>query len=225
MWRLFRKWIYLKLSETYDKFLEIEKRKKFEKAKQQGLVAVGKYTYGTPSIICFPGDENKVTIGSYCSIADGVTIFVGGNHRVDWVTTFPIRVVMEVVKKPEEGVVVSKGDVVIGHDVWIGNGATILSGVEIGSGAVIGARAVVAKSVPPYAIVIGNPGIVVKKRFSESQIERLLEISWWDWAPDQVLGNVEMLCSGEVESFCNRYSPDGSKEQGDVSFHLPAPKK
>lgn len=213
MWKIFRKWLYLRLSETYKKFLEIEKRKEFKSAIQQGLVTVGKYTYGNPTIISFPGDKNKVTIGSYCSIADDVTIFVGGNHRVDWVTTFPIRVMMQFLKEPEEGVVVSKGDVIIGHDVWIGNGATILSGVEIGSGAVIGAKAVVAKSVPPYAVVVGNPGRVVKKRFSESQIERLLEISWWDWPPEQILGNAEILCSGEIEKFCNLFSPNSSKER------------
>lgn len=212
MWSLFRKWLYLRLSENYKKFLEIEKRKQFENARQLGLVTVGKYTYGTPNIINFPGDKNKVTIGSYCSIADGVTIFVGGNHRVDWVTTFPIRVMMQFLNEPEDGVVVSKGDVIIGNDVWIGNGATILSGVEIGSGAVIGARAVVAKSVPPYTVVAGNPGRVVKKRFSESQIERLLRISWWDWPPEQVLGNVEILCSAEIENFCNLYVRDISRD-------------
>jgi len=203
MLRFLRRWIYRRLHEFYEKFLEMEKRKQFENAERQGLVKVGKFTYGTPSIVSFPGDKNKVTIGSYCSIADGVTIFVGGNHRVDWVTTFPIRVMMQFLKEPEEGVVVSKGDVIIGNDVWIGNGATILSGVEIGSGAVIGARAVVAKSVPPYAIVVGNPGRVVKKRFSESQIERLLKINWWDWPPEVVAANAGMLCSGEIEKFCS----------------------
>lgn len=216
MWSLFRKWFYLKLSVNYKKFLEIEKRKQFEDYKRQGLVTVGQYTYGSPAIISFPGDKNKVTIGSYCSIADGVTVFVGGNHRVDWVTTFPIRVMMQFLKEPEEGVVVSKGDVIIGHDVWIGNGATILSGVEIGSGAVIGARAVVANSVPPYAIVVGNPGRVVKKRFSEIQIERLLEICWWDWPPEKVLGYAEILCGSGIEKFCNLFCPVESKEQGDV---------
>ncbi|OPY58764.1 MAG: Chloramphenicol acetyltransferase [Pelotomaculum sp. PtaU1.Bin035] len=209
MLRFFRKWLYRRLHETYEKFLEIEKRKQFESAKLRGLVKVGGYTYGTPSIISFPGDKNEVTIGSYCSIADGVTIFVGGNHRVDWITTFPIRLMFELVKEPDEGVVASKGDVIIGSDVWIGNGATILSGVEIGSGAVIGARAVVSKSVPPYAIVVGNPGRVVKKRFSESQIERLLEISWWDWPPEMIAANAGILCSGDIERFCGLYSNQG----------------
>ncbi|WP_277443080.1 CatB-related O-acetyltransferase [Pelotomaculum isophthalicicum] len=214
MWRFLGKWLYRILHDTYEKFLEIEKRKQFDRAKKQGLVTVGKYTYGTPTIISFPGDINKVSIGSYCSIADGVTILVGGNHRVDWITTFPIRLMFELVKEPDEGVVASKGDVIIGSDVWIGNGATILSGVEIGSGAVIGARAVVTKSVPPYAIVVGNPGKVVKKRFSESQIKRLLEICWWEWPPEVIAANVGMLCSGDVEKFCSLYCPDVDRENG-----------
>ena len=65
---------------------------------------------------------------------------------------------------------------IIGNDVWIGVGAIILSGVKIGSGAIIGAGAVVVKDVPPYAIAAGNPARVVKFRFSQDQIEKLLKI-------------------------------------------------
>lgn len=205
MWRSFKIWLYNQLSGICQKFQVAEKNRKFEKAKREGLVTVGAYSYGTPLIISFPGDKNRVRIGSYCSIADDVTIFVGGNHRADWITTFPIRLKLELVKEPEQGILSSKGDVVIGSDVWIGYGATILSGVEIGHGAVIGARTVVTKPVPPYAIVAGNPGRVVGKRFSENQIGQLLSVKWWDWPAEKVIANVELLCSDEIDGFCRLY--------------------
>ena len=68
----------------------------------------------------------------------------------------------------------------IGNDVWIGSGAMILSGVTISDGAVIAARAVVTKDVPPYAIVAGNPALLVRYRFNEATIAALLETAWWE---------------------------------------------
>ncbi|HOV80033.1 MAG TPA: CatB-related O-acetyltransferase [Bacillota bacterium] len=222
---LLRRWLYRKLSEMYKKFLETEIRKQFAEAKERGIVSVGAYTYGMPRIVCFPGDKNKVTIGSYCSIAEGVTIFVGGNHRTDWITTFPIRLMYGMVEWPEEGVVASKGDVVIGHDVWIGHGATILSGVEIGTGAVIGAQTVVTRAVPPYAIVAGNPGRVVKMRFSDSQIERLLRIKWWEWPPETVTARVGILCSSEIDKFCSLYGRMTGRGGEETDSHGPFAEK
>ena len=87
----------------------------------------------------------------------------------------------------------TKGDVTVGNDVWIGYGATILSGVTIGDGAVIGTHAVVTKDVPPYAIVAGNPGKIVKYRFSEEIINKFLEIKWWDWDYEQIYKTIPLL--------------------------------
>lgn len=69
----------------------------------------------------------------------------------------------------------------VGHDVWIGQNAILLHGVEIGNGAVIGAGAVVTRSVPPYAIVAGNPARIVRRRLSEAAVKRLQELKWWEW--------------------------------------------
>ena len=75
----------------------------------------------------------------------------------------------------------TKGNVIIGNDVWIGYGAKILSGVSIGDGAVVGAGAVVAKNIPPYAVVVGNPAKIIKFRFKPEDVEILLGIQWWNW--------------------------------------------
>lgn len=160
---------------------------------------IGDYTYGNPKIL-FENEESNLHIGKFCSIANGVTIFLGGNHRTDWITTYPFNVLhtdfpaaRNVVGHPS-----TKGDVTIGHDVWIGKGATILSGVTIGDGAVIAAESVVSKDVGPYEIWGGNPARLLKKRFDESQIQRLLEIKWWDWSIDEINRNVHILCSNNI---------------------------
>ena len=84
----------------------------------------------------------------------------------------------------------TRGDVIIGNDVWIGYGATILSGVSIGDGAAIGACSLVVKDVPPYAIVAGNPAQVIRYRFDEETIHKLLKIRWWDWPDQRVRENI-----------------------------------
>lgn len=76
----------------------------------------------------------------------------------------------------------------IGNDVWIGFGATILNNVRIGDGAIVAACAVVTKDVPPYSIVGGNPAKIIRMRFSDNQIERLLKLAWWDYGPDIMSG-------------------------------------
>src|ERR1700722_6283328 len=130
---------------------------------------VGRGAFCEPRILSCR-DETSLRIGSFCSIARNVTIFLGGDHRVDWVTTFPFRDFRKSAAAIA-GVPHSKGDVVIGNDVWIGYGATILSGVTIGNGAVIGACSLVARSVPAYGIVAGNTEQLLHKAFYNDVID------------------------------------------------------
>jgi acetyltransferase-like isoleucine patch superfamily enzyme len=127
-------------------------------------------------------------------------IFLGGEHRPDWVTTYPFSEKWRCAKH-YKGHPKTKGDVVIGHDVWIGSNATILSGVSIGSGAVIGCHAVVGRDVEPYSIVCGNPAKLIRKRFSDEVISQLLEINWWLWPREAVAEGMSMLLSNNVEEF------------------------
>lgn len=75
----------------------------------------------------------------------------------------------------------------IGNDVWIGRRVSIMNGVTIGDGAVVAANAVVTKDVPPYAIVGGVPAKVIKYRFSQDIIARLIQIEWWNLSDDEIL--------------------------------------
>ena len=162
---------------------------------------IGDYTYGNP-IIWDWYDGTKLKIGKYCSIADDVNIILGGNHRTDWISTFPFECFSEFqdINNTIEGHPNSKGNVVIENDVWIGNGATILSGLKIGNGACIGAMSVVTKDVSPYSIVAGNPAKHIKYRFEEKEINKLLDISWWDWPEEKVKKNIQKLSSSNIES-------------------------
>lgn len=128
-----------------------------------------------------------------------------GEHRTDWVTTFPFNVFLNEAKNIS-GHPKTKGDVSIGSDVWIGMDCTISSGVKIGHGAVVGAGAVVTKNVPPYAIVAGNPAAVVRYRFDESVIEALLKIEWWNWNDDTIKNSVSLLLSSQIGEFIDKYS-------------------
>ena len=140
---------------------------------------VGRGTYGEPKIEDW-GEATTLKVGNYCSISGGVKILLGGNHRADWVTTYPFSVFRKSAKHIK-GHPVSRGDVVIGHDVWIGLDAIVLSGVNIGNGAIVGASAVVSRDVPAYTIVAGNPARVIRQRFSDEDITILQALKWWYW--------------------------------------------
>lgn len=169
-------------------------------------VSVGQFTYGNPQFMLWD-DAERIQIGSFCSIANEVVIFGGGEHRTDWVTTFPLRIAFDDPLAGKDGHPASKGSTKIGNDVWIGYRAIILSGVTICDGVVIGAGAVVTSDVPPYAIVVGNPAKIVRYRFSTSEIEKLVVLRWWEWSIDKIKANIPMLCSTEIKAFIKKYEP------------------
>ena len=176
-------------------------------------VAVGRFTYGSPEFKLWTEIE-RIEIGSFCSIAEGVVIFGGGEHHPEWVTTFPLRIAMGDPLAGKDGHPTTKGITKIGNDVWIGYEATILSGVTIGDGAIIGARAVVAKDIPPYHIAIGNPAKVLKSRFNKEQIRALCNIRWWDWPLERIEKYAHLLCGSDVDAFIQNttyYQMDSSK--------------
>ena len=164
---------------------------------------VGSNTYGHDGIKIIHGNEGKkLRIGKFCSIAEGVTVFLGANHRVDWFTTFPFGHYKETefpkVKK-DHGHPSTKGDVTIGNDVWLGTSCTIMSGIKIGDGAVVAANSVVTKDVPPYTIVAGNPAKQIRKRFSDEVINKLLELKWWNKSESEINEISDILCSNDIE--------------------------
>ena len=178
--------------------------KVFNQLKNNPNYKVGEYTYGNPHIFSW-GDEPKLQVGKFCSIAKGVQIILGGEHKTDWVTTYPFNVVFNEFKRIK-GHPANKGDIIIGNDVWIGNNATILSGVTIGDGAVIALGSVVTKNVEPYSIVGGVPAKLIRKRFDDETIKKLLEIKWWEWDINKIKKNMNYLLNRDITSFVNKFS-------------------
>jgi len=160
---------------------------------------IGHHCYGLPSIK-HPHENAILEIGSYCSIAKNVQIFLGGMHHTDWVTTYPFPAF----EKSAHHILdysPTNGDVIIGSDVWLCENSTILSGVTIGHGAVVANGAIVTKDVPPYAIVGGNPAKLIRWRFDEDKRKALLEAAWWDWPQDEILKIIPLLCSDNIADF------------------------
>jgi len=167
-------------------------------------MSFGKYTYGKPNIL-WSNDGAKLIVGNFCSIAKNVNIYLGGNHRVDWVTTYPFGHVNQNIfnKFNGEGHPTTKGDVIIGNDVWIAENVTIMSGITIGDGAVIANNSHVIKDVEPYSIVGGNPAKFIKYRFSKEQIDKLLKIKWWNWDDEKINKFTTLLCNPNIDEFIN----------------------
>ncbi|MCW6531052.1 type B chloramphenicol O-acetyltransferase [Sphingomonas sp. MMSM20] len=161
-------------------------------------------------------DADKLVIGSFCSIGSGAAFIMAGNqgHRNDWISTFPFFWMPEV---PAFAGAANgyqpAGDTIIGNDVWIGSEAIIMPGVTIGDGAVIGTRALVARDVEPYAIVGGNPARVIRKRFDDADIARLLALKWWDWSEDQLHAAMPLLTSGDIAALHAHWQKIGEIER------------
>jgi acetyltransferase-like isoleucine patch superfamily enzyme len=161
-------------------------------------VSIGRFTYGIENLhVRQWGEGAGLKIGSFCSLADNITIFLGGNHRTDWITTYPFGHVFEddLGTLTNPGHPSSNGNVVIGHDVWIGSGVTIMSGLTIGDGACIAANACVVKDVPPYHITGGNPARTIRARFDSETIGLLLQLHWWDLPLEDIKRISRYLCS------------------------------
>jgi acetyltransferase-like isoleucine patch superfamily enzyme len=167
------------------------------------FIKFGDYTYGYP-IMMYWDDKTSLTIGKFCSIAAGVTIMLGGEHRPDWITTFPFNSMMKSFSDIE-GHPHTKGDIVIGNDVWIGGGVKIMSGVNIGNGCVIGANSVVTKDIPDYCICGGVPAKIIRKRFSDEIISKLEEIKWWDFNEKEICEIIPLLQSQDIGGLIKYY--------------------
>ncbi len=186
----------------------LKKLKKIIKGRQKDIQSaypqykIGKHTYGHPRIYSWE-EGAQFKIGAFCSISSGVKIFLGGEHRIDWVSTYPFNYLWKSARH-FKGHPCTKGDIIIGNDVWIGAGAVILSGVTIGDGAVIGTNAVVTKDIPAYAIAAGNPAKVVKMRFDRETIQDLLKIKWWEWEDAQIQRFLPLMLDTDIDQFLKK---------------------
>ena len=137
------------------------------------LVSVGDFSYGVIDIRFWNNPKERLSIGSYVSIAENVTFILGGNHFISGFMTYPVFTKVGLKSECDAD---SKGEIIIENDVWIGFGAMLLSGISIGRGSVIAAGSVVTKSFPPYSVIGGNPAKLIKCRFDKETLDVMLNI-------------------------------------------------
>lgn len=152
-------------------------------------VSVGDHTYGPINVVDGYG-ESRLQIGSFCSIAGGVTFLLNGEHRIDTLLSFPWRTFL----LSEEEKAGSRGDIVVGDDVWIGHGVLVLSGVTLGRGCVVGAGSVVTRDIPPYTVAAGVPARALRPRFTP-EIREIVEQVDLGQLTREVFGELRTLLS------------------------------
>jgi hypothetical protein len=162
----------------------------------------------TCRLIRFGGDPEVAspTVGKFTGIHHTSTMFLGGLHHVDWVSTIHARRVDGEWVMPD-GMVFSRGPITVGSDVWIAFEAMVMSGVTIGDGAVVAARSMVTKDVEPFEIVGGIPARHIGWRFEQPIREALLRIRWWDWPEEKIAAHRHEIDSPDVEGFVKRHDP------------------
>lgn len=154
----------------------------------------------------------NLQIGKYSSLAEDILFMIDINHDYLSVSQGCVSELKDigVTRKIKR-----KGQILIENDVWVGHGATIMNGVTVHNGAIVAANSTVTKDVPPYAVVAGNPAKIVKYRFSEEIIEKLLKISWWNWSSETILTRREDF-SLPVSDFVEKYCNEAQKEYDDI---------
>jgi len=168
-------------------------------------VRVGKYSYGSLKVISYGSDDECLSIGNFCSIANGVKFILGGEHNLKTFSTYPFKRIMIDNKYNET---FSKGSIVLEDDVWVGTDTIILSGIKLGKGTVVAAGSVVIKSTEPYSIIGGNPAKLIRKRFDEEIIERLLTINFDLFSEEFVRKNINTIETNIDEKWFKYFTKD-----------------
>ena len=144
--------------------------------------SIGRYSY-----IGYNSEVHSCDIGAFCSIANQL-IVGGAKHPLNWVSTSPVfyNVGGGTGRHLGNQEIDPLKRTTIGNDVWIGSRVTIIQGLNIGTGAVIGTGSIVTKDVPPYAVVAGSPARIIKYRFDEDTIQKLLNSNWWKLSDEEL---------------------------------------
>ena len=146
-------------------------------------VSLNEVTLGDFTYIAGNTNISKTTIGKFCSIGPDCKIGLGKHPTKDFVSTHPVffsTLKQAQVTFADRNYFDEFAYIIIGNDVWLGANVIVVDGVKIGDGAVVAAGSVVTKDIPPYAIVGGVPAKIIKYRFEKEEIEKLLQLKWWD---------------------------------------------
>nr|WP_238151077.1 CatB-related O-acetyltransferase [Kribbella sindirgiensis] len=175
------------------------------------LIEVGEFSYyddpddptafETRNVLYHYGPE-KLVIGKFCALGEGVKFVMNGaNHRMDGPSTYPFPIMGGSWAEHFDLItgLPGRGDTVIGHDVWLGYQTLVMPGVRIGHGAIVASGSVVTGDIPDYGIAGGNPAKLIRRRYADAEVDRLLELAWWNWPLEHLTANVRTIMSGTVD--------------------------
>jgi virginiamycin A acetyltransferase len=175
------------------------------------LIEVGDFTYyddpddptafESRNVLYHYGPE-RLVIGKFCALGDGVRFIMNGaNHRMDGPSTFPFPIMGGSWAEHFDLItgLPGRGDTVVANDVWFGHRTMVMPGVRIGNGAIIASGSVVVDDIPDYAIAGGNPARVIRQRYSDADVSRLLALAWWDWPTEHITEHIRTIMSGSID--------------------------
>ncbi|WP_432052001.1 CatB-related O-acetyltransferase [Streptomyces xiamenensis] len=175
------------------------------------LIEAGEFSYyddpddptafETRNVLYHYGPE-KLVIGRFCALGAEVRFLMNGaNHRMDGPSTFPFPIMGGSWAEHVDLIsgLPGRGDTVVGNDVWLGYRTLVMPGVRIGHGAIIASGSVVVDDVPDYGIAGGNPARLIRRRYADADIDRLLALAWWDWPLPHLTAQLRTIMSGTIE--------------------------
>ena len=165
---------------------------------------IGNHTYGSIELIDSNGSDD-ISIGKFTSIGPNVKV-ICGNHNYKFVSNYPFKSIWNNFWKPLDDIEdhIYNDITTIGNDVWIGHSVIIKGGINIGDGSVIAAGSIVTKDVLPYSIVGGSPAKILKYRFEQEKISKLLKIKWWEWSDEKINANLDNIMSEDLDFFIEK---------------------
>jgi acetyltransferase-like isoleucine patch superfamily enzyme len=160
----------------------------FSDVRLAGKITIGDYSYVNYRSCLFASRQAPITIGKFCSLSVGMSIFASNDHFADHAATYPFKNIFG-------GSEDNGAPVVIGNDVWIGANTVILPGVTIGDGAIIGANSTVTAGtqVGAYEVWVGSPAKKISERFTPEVSNQLGALKWWNWPLEKIKKNKHLF--------------------------------
>lgn len=176
------------------------------------VLKLGKYSYSHEYKEIGDLDNKETNVGNFSSINSlSIIGYKDSCYSIGNISNFPFLLYSPELFELDENLIknnINKQNTItkIGNDVWIGSGVMIKCGIEIGNGSIIGYNSYVTENIPPYCVVAGNPATIIRKRYSDDIIEKLLKIQWWNWPDKKIRQNADYFMYKTINEFVEKFN-------------------